>query len=141
MDGLLLAPADRTVILLGKAAGNLMLMLALEVVLLPMATVLFNVNLLSVGLLAIVLLGTVGYALAGTLLAAMAVNTRSREIMLPILLLPLIVPLLIAAVQSMSGLLEGLQWSELGGWTRLLVVYDLLIAAAVLFTAGTVVET
>ncbi len=140
MDGLLLVPADRTAILLGKAAGNLMLMLALEVVLLPLATVLFNVRLLSPGIVGIVLLGTVGYALAGTLLAAMAVNTRSREIMLPILLLPLVVPLLIAAVQSTEGLLEGLAWSELGGWTRLLVVYDLLIAAAMLFTSETVVE-
>jgi len=140
IEGLLLMPADRTVILLGKAVGNLILVLALEVVLLPLATVLFNIGLLTPDIGAVVLLGTLGYVLAGTLLAAMAVNTRAREVMLPILLLPLVVPLLIAAVQATSGLLEGLRWSEVAGWTRLIVVYDLLMAAVVLFTSETVVE-
>ncbi len=106
MDGLLLSPADRTVILFGKALGSLVVMVALEAVLVPLATVLFNVNLLNPGVVAVLVLGTVGYALVGTLLAAMAVNTRAREVMLPILLLPLVVPLLIAAVQATSGLLE-----------------------------------
>ncbi len=140
MDGLLLTPADRTVILLGKALGNLAMMLALEVVLVPLATILFNVNLFSAGVLAILLLGTVGYALVGTLLAGIAVNTRAREVMLPVLLLPLVVPLLIAAVRATGGLLDGLRWAELGGWTRLLVVYDLLIAAASLMTFETILE-
>jgi heme ABC exporter ATP-binding subunit CcmA/heme exporter protein CcmB len=140
MDGLLLSPADRSVILLGKSLGSLAIMLALEVVLVPLATVLFNVELLTTGVVAVMLLGSIGYALVGTLLAAMAVNTRAREVMLPILLLPLVVPLLIAAVQATGGLLEGLRWVELRSWTQLLVVYDLLIAAASLLTFEYVVE-
>ena len=140
IDGLLLSPADRTVILLGKALGSLAIMVALEVVLVPLATVLFNVGLLTPGVGAILLIGSVGYALVGTLLAAMAVNTRAREVMLPILLLPLVVPLLIAAVQATGGLLEGARWADLSGWIRLLVVYDLLIAAASLLTFETVLE-
>lgn len=140
IDGLLLSPADRTVIFFGKALGSLVVMVALEVALVPLATVLFNVNLLNPGVVAVLLLGTVGYALVGTLLAAMAVNTRAREVMLPILLLPLVVPLLIAAVQATSGLLEGLRWADLRGWTQLLVVYILLIAAVSLLTFETVVE-
>jgi len=140
MDGLLLSPADRTVILLGKALGNMIIMLALEAALVPLSSILFNVSLFHPGILAILLAGTLGYAIVGTLLSAMAVNTRTREVMLPILLLPLVVPLLIAAVQATGGLLEGLAWADLGGWTDLLVVYDLLLAAAALFTFEYVVE-
>ena len=65
------------------------------------------------------LLGTTGYAAVGTLLAAMAVNTRAREVMLPILLLPLVVPLLIAAVQATTGLLDGATWAEVGNWGQI----------------------
>ncbi|MCU0519509.1 MAG: heme ABC exporter ATP-binding protein CcmA [Anaerolineae bacterium] len=140
MDGLLLSPADRTVVLVGKALGSLAMMAALEAVLVPLATILFNVGLLNAGVLAVVLVGSVGYALVGTLLAAIAINTRAREVMLPILLLPLVVPMLIAAVQVTGGLLEGLRWADLRGWTQLLVVYDLLIAAASLLTFEIVVE-
>ena len=140
MDGLLLSPADRTVILFGKALGNMIIMLALEAVLVPLSAILFNVPLFSPGVLAILLGGTLGYALVGTLLAAIAINTRAREVMLPILLLPLVMPLLIAAVQATRGLLDGLVWAELGGWINLLVVYDLLIAAAALLTFEYVVE-
>jgi len=141
MDGLRLSPADRTVILFGKALGNMTMMLALEAVLVPLSAILFNVPLFAPGVLAILLGGTLGYALVGTLLAAIAVNTRAREVMLPILLLPLVMPLLIAAVQATRGLLEGLTWTELGGWINLLVVYDLLIAAAALLTFEYVVES
>jgi heme exporter protein B len=116
------------------------MMLALEAVLVPLSAILFNVPLFAPGVLAILLGGTLGYALVGTLLAAIAVNTRAREVMLPILLLPLVMPLLIAAVQATRGSLEGLTWTELGGWINLLVVYDLLIAAAALLTFEYVVE-
>ncbi|MBN1877699.1 MAG: heme exporter protein CcmB, partial [Anaerolineae bacterium] len=140
MEGLLLAPVDRGAIFFGKALGNLLLMLAMEAVLLPLGSVMFNTTLISGDVVRVILLGTLGYAAVGTLLAAIAVNTRAREVMLPILLLPLTVPLLIAAVQATGGLLEGLTWSEVGGWTRLLIVYDLLIVAVSMLTFGYVVE-
>ena len=75
-----------------------------------------------------------------TLLAAIAVNTRAREVMLPILMLPLIVPMLIAAVRATGGLLEGLALAELRGWVRILVVYDLVITAVAVLTFPYVVE-
>ncbi len=140
IEGLLLAPLDRAAIYGGKALGNLLLMLALEAVLLPLATVLFDINLLQGALLPIFLTGTLGYAAVGTLMAAIAVNTRAREVLLPILLLPLVAPLLIAAVQATGGLLEGLTWAEIAAWQRLLVVYDLIIAAVAVLTFGFVVE-
>jgi heme exporter protein A len=140
IEGLLLAPVDRAALFFGKALGNLMLMLAVEVVLIPLAMVMFNVGLLRGGVLLTALLGTVAYAAVGTLLAAIAVNTRAREVMLPILLLPLLTPLLIAAVKATGALLEGATWAEIGGWGQILVVYNLLIIAVALLTFGFVIE-
>ncbi|MBN1179513.1 MAG: heme exporter protein CcmB, partial [Anaerolineae bacterium] len=127
IDGLLLAPVDRSAIFFGKAIGNLIFMLVVEVVLLPLFSILFDVMLLKLGVVWVMILGTVGYAAVGTLLAAIAVNTRAREVMLPILLLPLAVPVLISAVQATGVLVEGGTLGDVGGWTRLLVVYDLII--------------
>jgi len=90
-------------------------------------------------ILVITALGTLGYTAVGTLLAAIAVNTRAREVMLPILLLPLVVPVLIAAVQATGNLIEGGTWAEIGGWVRLLVVYDLVIIAVSVLTFDYVV--
>ena len=140
IDGLLLAPVDRSAIFFGKALGNLAFMGVVEAVLLPLCAALFDVPLLRPGVLVVTALGTVGYAAVGTLLAAMAVNTRAREVLLPVLLLPLAIPALIAAVQATDGLLEGWTLAEVGGWTRLLVVYDLIIVAVSMLTFGYVVE-
>jgi len=140
IDGLLLAPVDRSAIFFGKALGNLVFMLVVETVLLPLFSALFDVPLLRPGVLLVVVLGTVGYAAVGTLLAGIAVNTRAREVMLPVLLLPLAIPALIAAVQATGGLVEGLTLAEVGGWMRLLVVYDLVIVAVSLLTFGYVIE-
>lgn len=140
IDGLLLAPVDRSAIFFGKMLGNLFFMAVVEIVLVPLISVLFNVPLLQGGVLLVVLLGTVGYAAMGTLLAAIAVNTRAREVLLPILLLPLAIPALIAAVQATAGLVDGGVLAEVGGWVRLLVVYDLIVVAVALLTFGYVVE-
>jgi heme exporter protein B len=140
MEGLLLAPLDRSAIFCGKLVGNLLFMILVELLLLPLFTVLFEVWLLRGSILLITALGTAGYAASGTLLAAIAVNTRAREVMLPILLLPLAVPVLIAAVQATGVLMEGAALAEVGVWLRLLVVYDLVMLAVALLTFGYVVE-
>ena len=140
IDGLLLAPVDRSAIFFGKSIGNLLFMAVVEVVLLPLFSAIFDVPLLQPGVLVVTALGTVGYAAVGTLLAAIAVNTRAREVMLPILLLPLAIPALIAAVQATGYLVEGGTLAEVGGWVRLLVAYDLIIVAVSMLTFGYVVE-
>ena len=140
IDGLLLAPMDRSAILFGKALGNLVFIGVVELVLLPLFSALFDVGLLRADVLLVTVLGTVGYAAVGTLLAAVAVNTRAREVMLPILLLPMAVPALIAAVQSTMGLLDGASLAEVGNWIRLLVFYDLVIVAVSLLVFSYVVE-
>jgi heme exporter protein B len=140
MDGLLLAPVDRSAIFFGKALGNAILMGLVEVVLLPLFSALFGVPLLRPGVLLVTALGTVGYAAVGTLLAAIAVNTRAREVMLPIMLLPLAIPVLIASVRATGVLVEGGALEYATGWVRLLVVYDLVIVAVALVTFGYVLE-
>ena len=140
IDGLLLAPVDRSAIFFGKAIGNLLFMSVVELALLPLFSVLFDVGLIRARILVVLVLGTVGYAAVGTLLAAIAVNTRAREVMLPVLLLPLAVPVLIAAVRATGALLEGAKLSQAGGWIRILVVYDLVIVAVSLLTFGYVGE-
>jgi heme exporter protein B len=140
IDGLLLAPVDRTAIFFGKAVGNLLFMIIVETALLPLFSALFDVGLIRPSILAVLILGTLGYASVGTLLAAIAVNTRAREVMLPILLLPLAVPVLIGAVRATGGLVEGAMLNEVSGWIRILVVYDLVIVAVSLLTFGYVVE-
>ena len=140
IDGLRLAPMDPAVIWGGKALGALLVMVVVEAVLLPLMVVLFDVPLLRPGVLWVLVLGTLGYAAVGTLVAAMAVNTRAREVLLPVLLLPLAVPVLIAAVRATGALVEGAAPAEVAGWTRLLVAYDLVMVAVCLLTFGYVVE-
>ena len=140
IDGLLLAPMDRSAIFFGKVLGNLLFIGVVEIVLLPLTVILFNLPLLRPPVMLVIALGTVGYAAVGTLLAAIAVNTRAREVMLPILLLPLAIPNLIAAVQATGGLIEGASLADVGGWVQLLVAYDLVIIAVSMLTFEYVVE-
>ena len=129
MDGLLLAPVDRSAIYFGKAISNLVFMLIVEVIVLPVYSVLYNVNLFQPGLLIIILLGSIGYVAVGTLLSAMAVQTRTRDVLLPILLFPLVVPVVIAAVKASGGILQGQDFSEIRTWINLLLVYDVIFIA------------
>lgn len=129
LDGLLLAPVDRSAIYFGKAISNLVFMLVVEVIVLPVYSVLYNANLFQPGLLLVILLGSIGYVAVGTLLSAMAVQTRTRDVLLPILLFPLVVPVVIAAVKASGGILQGLEFSEIRTWINLLLVYDVIFIA------------
>lgn len=140
LEGLLLAPMDRSAIYFGKLIGNLLFIFVVELLLLPLMTVLFNVWLLSPALLLVVALGTVGYAAVGTLFAALSINTRAREVMLPILLFPVMVPVFVAGVQAVSRLLDGETLADIIRWVQLLVAYDAIFIAAAMLLFDFVVE-
>lgn len=140
IEGLLLVPAERAFIWLGKSMSIFLIMFLMELVLIPLATVMFNVSFIHPGIVLVFLVGTAGYAAVGTLLAIIAVNTRAREVMLPILLLPLLVPLLIGSVEVTNGLVEGAMWSEVAGWIRNIVLYDFVVVAVSLLTFPYIVE-
>lgn len=140
LDGLLLAPVDRSAIYFGKALGNLIFMLMVEVIVLPTYSVLYNVNLFRPALLGVILLGSIGYTAVGTLLASMAVQARTRDVLLPILLFPVAIPVLIAAVKASNGVLMALEWESISPWLNLLIVYDVIFVAVALMVFDYVVE-
>jgi heme exporter protein B len=140
LDGLLLAPVDRAAIYFGKVISNLAFMLIVEAIVLPLYSVLYNVNLFRPGLLLVLLLGSVGYIVVGTLLAAMAVQSRTRDVLLPILLFPVVIPVLIAAVKASGVYLTGDDTSNIGAWLNLLVVYDVIFTAIAFMVFDYVVE-
>ncbi len=140
-DGLLLAPVDRSAIYFGKAISNLAFMLIVEIIVLPVYSVLYNVNLANLGLILVVLLGSVGYTAVGTLLSTMSVQTRTRDVLLPILLFPVVLPVLVAAVKASSGFLQGLDLAvDIMPWVNLLIVYDLIFTAVAFMVFDYVVE-
>ena len=130
IEGLLLAPVDRTALFLAKGAALFLFLVALELVAVPA----FGLFLLGPGLggalpelLPILLLADLGLAAVGALVAGLAAESRTRELVAPLLLLPLLVPLLIAAAQATAPLLRGGQSPEdLGRWLGLLTLYDLV---------------
>jgi heme exporter protein B len=140
LDGLLLAPVDRSAIYFGKVVGNLIFMLLVEGFVLPVYSLLYNINLFIPGLIGVILLGSLGYVVVGTLLASMAVQTRTRDVLLPILLFPVVIPLFIAAVKASTGCLQGLDMAEIWPWLNLLIVYDLLFTAVAFMVFDYVVE-
>jgi heme exporter protein B len=140
LDGLLLAPVDRSAIYFGKVISNLAFMLIVEAIVLPIYSVLYNVNLFQPGLLMVILLGSIGYVAVGTLLSSMAVQTRTRDVLLPILLFPVVVPILIAAVKASGGYLTGAKMEEILPWLNLLIVYDVIFIAIAFMVFDFVVE-
>ena len=141
LDGLLAAPVSRDAVFLGKMLGTLAFMLVIEAVLLPVFAVMLDLPTLSPVLALIILLATIGFATVGTFFAAIAAQTRSREILLPVLFFPVIVPVIIAAVEATDLVLQG--GPMLGVWTRwlpLLVVFDALFLVICPWIFGYVFE-
>lgn len=128
LAGLLLAPIDRGSIFLAKAAVNLLLLLAAEAFLIPLFIFFFNLPFLATvaRLAPVTLLATIGFAAIGTLFAAVSLRTRAREVMLPLLMLPLATPLFLAAVEVTRTLMAGGEHEQIAHWLRLLVAFDVV---------------
>lgn len=140
LDGLLLAPVDRSSIYFGKMIGNLVFMFIVETIVLPVYSVLYNTNLIQPGLILVVVLGSIGYVTVGTLLATMAVQTRTRDILLPILLFPLVIPVVLSAVKASSGFLQARPMAEIWPSLNLLIVFDVIFVALAFMFFDYVVE-
>jgi heme exporter protein B len=128
MDGILLAPVPRAAVFLGKVLANLVFVGTVEAVSLPLFILFYDVP-LGRGLPALVLViavATIGFVALGTLLSAMVVRTRFAELMLPLLLLPFLVPPIIAAVQVTATILGHRPLSEVAGWLKLLTAFDIV---------------
>jgi heme exporter protein B len=137
LEGLLLAPIDRAAIYLAKTLGNALFMLATEAACLPVFAVFFGLPTLSPALAPTLILGAVGISAATTLFSALAIRTRARELLLPALTFPLVVPALIAGVEATSEVLAG---GDPGRWVGLLVVFDAVFLAVGLIVFDAVLE-
>jgi heme exporter protein B len=130
LEGLLLAPVDRSAIYLGKLLGNILFISLVEIGILPFFMVFFNLPLsILPGLIGIVILGTVGLAGVGTLFSAMVIHTRARDVLLPIMLFPVTVPVILSAVRLTGALLDGVPFDEVQKWLALLVAFDAIFMA------------
>jgi heme exporter protein B len=140
LDGLLLAPVDRSAIYFGKTLGNLVIIWVVAAIVLPIYSVLYNTNLFLPGLLLVVFLGSIGYVVVGTLLATMSIQSRTRDILLPILLFPVAIPVLLAAVKASSGYLQGLVMADIQPWLNILIAFDIIFIAVAFMVFDYVVE-
>jgi heme exporter protein B len=134
----LLCPVDRRAVYFAKLLGNLVVIAAVEVIAVPLFAMLYNASVLGPPLLAIVALGTVGIAALGTLLSALAANTRAREVLLPVLVFPLLLPVVIASVEATRELLAPA--AAHFPWLGMIVAFDVIYTSLAAVTFEFVVE-
>ena len=140
LEGLMVCPISREVIYVGKMLGSLLFMLIIEAIALPIFVVLFNLPVLSLQLIVVTLLATVGFVSVGTLFSALAVNTKAREMVLPILFLPIVVPVIISAVQASGLALSGESWGAISSWLQIMVAFDIIFLVVSFLVFSYVIE-
>lgn len=141
MDGLLLAPVDRSAIFFGKAISNLAFMLIIEAIVIPLYALLYNeMRIFQLEFLGVLLLGSIGYIAVGTLLSAMAVQTRTRDVLLPILLFPIVIPVLLASVQASGLIINAAEFEKILTPLNILIVYDVIFIAVSFMVFEFIVE-
>ena len=137
LRGLLMSPAERPALYLGKLAGIVLLLAAVEVVIVPLVAFLFQAQLFGypVQMAGLLLTGTVGFAAVGTLFAAMLLRTRGRDVLLPLLLYPVTVPVIIAGVRGTAALLQtDVDLPMARAWLSMLVFFDVVFVTLALWT-------
>lgn len=142
LETLLLYPGARSSIFLGKLAANLVFVLLVEVVLVPLAIILYDIPVTgTAGLVLLVMfLGTFGFVTLGTFYGSMASRSRAREVLLPLLLFPMLVPVLVAAVEGTTALLAGDAMGDGARWIQLLIAFDVIFLGASILAFGAVIE-
>ncbi|MCZ6534363.1 MAG: heme exporter protein CcmB [Dehalococcoidia bacterium] len=141
LEGLLLCPVSRDSLYFGKMLALFLFMTVVEAVLLPIFAVLFDFSAFSFTLIGVILLATLGFATVGTLFSSIAVNTRSREIMLPVLFFPVITPVIIGAVETSTGAIgSSVNVIGVGRWLQLIAVFDAVFLVLCPWAFGLVME-
>ena len=135
LEALMLAPISRDLIYAGKMFGNFLFITAAQIIVIPIFAVLFNLTVLRWEMLVVSLLTTIGFSAIGTLFAAMTIRVRAREVMLPLLFLPVVTPLIMAAVESTSHVVNDSSWPEIYQWIQLAIAFDIafIVISAFIF--------
>jgi heme exporter protein B len=128
LDALLLSPMDRGALFLAKTLFNIILMVLVELFVFPLFWILFNLQSWEAVpfLFFVALLGTVGFCVLGTLLSAVTLKARARELLLPLVLFPLMVPVILATIRCMEAILRDGQLGDAAQWLRLLIGFDVI---------------
>ena len=134
IEGLMMSPVGRDLIYLGKMLGTFFFILVVELIMLPVFAAIFNLPLFEPGLLLITVLATFGFATVGATFSAMAVNTRAREILLPILFFPIAVPVIIAAAEATRAVLAGDSFGDYSRWLQLMAAFDVMFVVIAALT-------
>jgi heme exporter protein B len=142
LEPLLLYPAPRWTIFAGKFAANLLFVLLVEAIVVPVAIVLFQVKSVAgwFPAVGVMVLGSIGFVALGTFYASMASRSRAREVLLPLLLFPMLVPVLLASAEASSALLAGNPMAEAGAWVKLLTAFDVIFVVASFLAFDHVIE-
>jgi heme exporter protein B len=142
LDGLLIAPIDKSALFVGKALSVLAFLFAIEIVVIPLAALFFAIDLVEVGpgIVAIALVATPGVAATGTLFGSMTVRTQARDLLLAVVLFPLLAPTLLTAVVATRQLFSGTSLGELGDYFLLMGVFDLVFGGGGVALFGTLIE-
>lgn len=140
--GLLLTPVDRSVLFFGKMIGNFIFVMIVELIILPLFSLFFNFSFTDVllPLLLVIILGTIGFVSVGTLFSAVALNTKLREVLLPILLFPIVIPVIISSVKLTGSILQGDSLLFNDSALHILISFDLIFIATCAVTFEYVVE-
>ena len=128
LQGLLLCPVDRGTIYLAKTVGNFLFMMMAQLAIVPIFVFFFNLPITAslAGVFLSLVLGILGFSAVGTLFAAISVRTRAREVLLPLLLLPLVVPLFIGGVKVTERMLAGKPLADVAAWLNLMLGFDMI---------------
>jgi heme exporter protein B len=128
LEALLLSPMDRGALFLAKTVFNFILMVLVEIVVIPLFWILFNLRSWEVipYLFLVALLGTIGFCVLGTLLSAITMRARARELLLPLVLFPLMIPVILATIRCMEAILRAGELGDALPWLRLLIGFDVI---------------
>jgi heme exporter protein B len=142
LEALLLSPMDRGAFFLAKTCFNFILMVIVEIVVIPLFWILFNLRSWDVipSLFLVTLLGTVGFCVLGTLLSAVTLKSRARELLLPLVLFPLMVPVILATIRCMEAILRTGEVGDAFPWLRLLLGFDVIFLTAGVLIFDWVIE-
>lgn len=126
--GVLLTPTDRSIIFIAKCLTNFIFLSLIQLILLPLIVLFFNLEISGnvLNLVLIILFGTIGFVSVGTLFSTMAINTNLREVILPILLFPILIPLIINAVKATSVIVAGGTFGDIVQYLKILIAFDLI---------------
>jgi heme exporter protein B len=143
LDALLLSPLDRGALFLAKTGFNLLLMLLVELVVIPLFWILFNLpswNLLP-RLFLVTLLGTVGFCVLGTIMSALTLRARARELLLPLVLFPLMIPVILATIRCMENVMRTGTFGDALPWLKLLLGFDVIFITVGVLIFDWVIES